>query len=127
MSIESDSEFFEIGEFSDKYKNFFGERVPSSVFDNDFDDDRAGDYQPYFYGSDLPEDDFDFEDKDENEDFAANPFKETSAVGILSYDYEMDTVDTLNLVDQINAYASDFWECIAVVGDSILFKKPKYV
>jgi hypothetical protein len=63
-----------------------------------------------------------FDADDENDGFSG---AEISADGVLSYDYEMDTVDTLNLVDQINAYASDLWEFVSIIGDCIVFKRPK--
>jgi hypothetical protein len=142
VSIESDSGFFEIGRFSYKYSHSFcekdrksfdkisdekivekfdgndGGKVSSSVFDVDGEETGFLD-QPYSYDSDLSEDDF--ENLTECDSLA-----EISAVGVLSYDYEMDTVDTLNLADQINSYASDFWEFVSIIGDSILFKRPKY-
>ena len=141
MSIESDSEFFEIGRFSCKYRPSFGEGVSSSVFD--VDDEKAGVSGQPDSCSGLSEDEGEFEelkddfDSDWNdfdsdldldfEDLAEPPSAaEFSDIGVLSYDYEMDTVDTLNLVDQINAYTSDFWEFVSIAGDFILFKRPKY-
>ena len=121
MSVESDSKFFEIGRLLD---DRFGGQIPAFVFDVDEANDCFLE-QPYSYGSDLSKDDFERDDFDFEDLAAHGPSTEVSAVGVLSYDYEMDTVDTLHLADQINAYASDFWEFDSVVGDMIVFKRPK--
>lgn len=45
---------------------------------------------------------------------------------LLPYDYETDFVDTLNLDEQIAAYAADSWEFVAVTDNIILFQRPKW-
>jgi hypothetical protein len=145
MSIESESEFFEIFEINRfrKYGTSFGEGVSSSAFG--IDDDEAdvlgqpdscnslSEDESDFYFESLIGTDMDFDvdsDVDFDVDFENLTGNDSVAgsfpVGVLSYDYEMDTVDTLNLVDQINAYTSDFWEFVSIIGDLILFKRPKY-
>ena len=64
----------------------------------------------------------------DDEEFKEFEFKENSDYdSLLPYDFETDTVDKLNLDKQIESYAANLWEFVSIVGDTILFKRPRYV
>ena len=68
----------------------------------------------------------------DDEEFREFGFKENTGNlhtydSLLPYDFETDTVDKLNLDKQIESYAANFWEFVSIVGDTILFKRPRSV
>lgn len=116
MSIETEFDFSEIIEIGSRQNNAqpFGRTVtdrgfgpiPASSFDKEETE----------YSDDTDREDNDFE-------WGSN--EQPASESLLPYDYEMDTVDALNLDEQIASYAADFWEFVSIIGDTILFKRPK--
>ncbi|MDV0447760.1 hypothetical protein MsAg5_16740 [Methanosarcinaceae archaeon Ag5] len=43
---------------------------------------------------------------------------------LLDFEYEMDAVDELNIVDQIESYAAQGWQFASICGEFIIFKRP---
>ena len=75
--------------------------------DPDYDDEEFKDFN---YGSAVVEE-----------------LKDSEFDSLLPYDFETDIVDKLNLDKQIESYAANLWEFVSIVGDTILFKKPRSI
>ena len=133
MSIESDSGFFEVfkigGVYHRKHYSLYSETDffcggmeyagwGSFIDDCDFDDAAkiTGDELLEFVG------DVDFDDNDFT-DSTKRP--ETGIGSSLQYDYEMDVTDVQNLDEQIKSYVANLWELVSIIGDRILFRRPK--
>ena len=66
-------------------------------------------------------------DIDFEENHSVNVLKDSENEGLIPYEFEMDTIDVLNPDAQIKSYAANFWELASIIGDQILFKRPKYI
>lgn len=134
MSIESDSEFFEVFKIGGVYhRKYDGLSDEADAFYNGTEyADWKGTGDDSEFGLSANEEDgelirfakdFDFAD----DDFCTGTVSERDGEGesLLPYDYEMDIADPLHLDEQIRAYADDLWEFVSVVGETILFKRPK--
>ena len=135
MSIESDSEFFEVfkigGVYHKKHYSLYNETGTFSggleyagrerFEDRDFDEAaKIGDDELIEFVGDA---DADFDDNDFSSDLTKR--YETDIGSPLQYDYEMDVVDVFNLDEQIKSYVADLWELVSIIGDKILFRRPK--
>ncbi|MCL2550277.1 MAG: hypothetical protein FWE78_05060 [Methanimicrococcus sp.] len=159
MSIESDTEFFEVIKigavydrkhyslYNETYNKTYNETYNETGFfyggmeyagrksfsglndDCDFDDvskaaDAAGDELIEFVG-DVDFDD-NFGDNFGDNDFSSSAKMSGTDIGSpLQYDYEMDVADAQNLDEQIKSYVADLWELVSIIGDRILFRRPK--
>jgi len=138
MSIESDSEFFEVFKIGGAYHRkhyslynetgtFYGDMgyAGRESFTDDFDfDNRAFCDTAKIEDCELIEfvGDVDFDDNNFSFD-STRPEKDIGSS--LSYDYEMDVADAQNLDEQIKSYVADLWEFVSIIGDRILFRRLK--
>ena len=141
MSIESESEFFNAFKIGGVYRQShlnYGlsdaeiqmEGLEYSDW-NGFDHEDLFDFDPLYSDSEVTEslkDDFenDFEYSFEKNYYKKNTF-DSEKESWISYEIEMDTIDTFNPDAQIKAYAADFWELVSIIGDKIFFKRPKSI
>jgi len=137
MSIESDSEFFEvfkIGEIGGVYRrNHYSLYNGANIFYNDIghagrkdrtDDSGFGDAVEaaddelieFVRDADSEENDFSFDLTEKYESGEESMFLD---------EYEMDVMDVLNPSEQIKSYEADRWELTSIIGDKILFKRQK--
>jgi hypothetical protein len=142
MSIESESEFFNAFKIGGVYRQShlnYGisdaeiqtEGLEYSDW-NSFDHEDLFDFGPLYSDSEIIESlkDIDLDDDFEN-GFDRCQFRTNASApeneSWISYEFEMDTIDTFNPDAQIKSYAADFWELVSIIGDKILFKRPKSI
>ena len=141
MSIESESEFFNAFKIGGAYRrNHLNYGISDAEIQTrglEYSDWNGCDYEDLFddslyFDSEMTEllKDIDLEDDFENR-FDGNHFKtnafDSEKESLIPYEFEMDTIDVFNPDAQIKAYAADFWELVSILGDKILFKRPKYI
>ena len=128
MSIESESEFFNAFKTCGVYRRYGLSDAEIQTEGLEYSDWNGCDYDDLFECVHLYPDnetellkDIDLEDNFENVSFRSEN------ESILPYEFEMDTIDVFNPDAQIKAYAADFWELVSIIGDKILFKRPRYI
>jgi len=136
MSIESESEFFNAfkigGVYHRSHLNYGISDAEIQTEGLEYSDWNGCDYEDLFDDSLYSDCELteslknDFENDFEKSPFEINAF-DSEKESLIPYEFEMDTIDVFNPDAQIKAYAADFWELVSIIGDKILFKRPKYI